>query len=49
LPLTKKAILTILQDRWKKETLSLNYIKLKIEKWKVDGYNVCELEIIIEG
>ena len=48
LPITKKIILSILQDRWKKEKLGLNNIKLKIEKWKEEGYNVSELEKMIE-
>ena len=48
LPITKKAILSILQDRWKKEKLNLKEMKLKIEKWKDEGYEVSELEKLLE-
>jgi len=49
LPITKKIILSILQDRWKKEKLSLEDIKQKIEKWKEEGYDVSELDKILES
>lgn len=48
LPITKKTILSILQDRWKKEKLNLKEMKLKIEKWKEEGYEVSELEKLLE-
>ena len=48
LTITKKTILSILQARWKKEKLSLKDIKFKIERWKDEGYNVDELEEMVE-
>ena len=47
-PITKKVILSILQDRSKKEKLSIKEIKLKIENWKDEGYDVSELEKLLE-
>ena len=49
LPITKKVILSILQDRWKKGERGLEEIKLKIEKWKKEGYDVSELEKMVKN
>lgn len=48
-PITKRVILSILHDRWKKEKLSLMDIKLKIEKWKDEGYSVDEIDKMLKS
>ena len=48
-PITKRVILSILHDRWKKEKLSIMDIKLKIEKWKEEGYSVDEIDKMLES
>ena len=48
-PITKRVILSILHERWKKEKLSLMDIKLKIEKWKDEGYSVDEIDKMLES
>ena len=48
-PITKRVILSILKDRWKKEKLSVIDIRLKVEKWKDEGYSVDEIEKMLES
>lgn len=48
-PITKRVILSILKDRWKKEKLSVMDIRLKAEGWKKEGYSVDELENVLES
>ena len=49
LPITKRIILSILQERWKEKKLSLADIEEKIKRWKEEGYDVSELEKMLEG
>ena len=49
LPITKRVILSILADRWRKEKLTMMDIKLKIEKWKEEGYSVDEIDKMLES
>ena len=49
LPITKRVILSILHDRWKKEKMGVMDIKLKIEKWKGEGYSVEEIEEMLKS
>jgi hypothetical protein len=48
-PITKRVILSILHDRWKKEKLSLIEIQLKINKWRKEGYSVDGIEKMYES
>lgn len=48
-PITKRVILSILKDRWKKEKLTVADVRLKVEKWKKEGYSVDEIDKMLKS
>jgi len=48
-PITKKVIISIIKDRWKKDKLAIADIKLKLERWKEEGYSVDEIDKVLKS